>query len=274
MSQQVREGADAEEKFVEEMNRNKGDPRWKTLGFDDASSYYVVRVSTKKDSKIHDEKVACKSDAFVAKSEKAVEKFDLDEGDLEEYGLESVEGTGISIKKEVLKAKQWQKLAIDPFTKLFVNAELGAGISLYERKGANHDNIRESLECNRTIVEKWCGSVKAFEEFYCSMPGITKLDIAKLLDGKENDQTRAEIAIKIGGVADAKMKYMIDSDDVLAKKIFWGVGVFDEPFCASWVFEDGELKKTEGYIPTYYITTGNSRMKNWRIQIKSLKNSK
>ena len=271
MSQQVREGADAEEKFVEEMNRNKGDPRWKTLGFDDASSYYVVRVSTKKDSKIHDEKVACKSDAFVAKSEKAVEKFDLDEGDLEEYGLESVEGTGISIKKEVLKAKQWQKLAIDPFTKLFVNAELGAGISLYERKGANHDNIRESLECNRTIVEKWCGSVKAFEEFYCSMPGITKLDTAKLLDGEEDDQTRVEIAIKIGGVADARMKDMINSDDVLAKKIFWGVGVFEEPFCASWVFEDGELKKTEGYIPEYYITTGNSRMKNFNISIKESK---
>ena len=47
MSQQVRDGADAEKKLVEEMNRNKGDPRWKTLGFDDASSHYVVRVSTK-----------------------------------------------------------------------------------------------------------------------------------------------------------------------------------------------------------------------------------
>ena len=266
MSQQVREGADAEEKFVEEMNRNKGDPRWKTLGFDDASSHYVVQVSTYKDSEIHDRKVACKSDAFVAKSEKAVEKFDLDEGDLEEYGLESVEGTGISIKKEILKQKSWQKIGMDVVKKLFGNAELGAGISIYEQKGKKHKNLHESLECNRTIVEKWCGSVKAFEEFYRSIPGITKL-----LDGEEDDQTRAEIAIKIGGVADARMKDMINSDDVLAKKIFWGVGVFEEPFCASWVFEDGELKKTEGYIPEYYITTGNSRMKNWRIQIKSSK---
>ena len=67
------------------------------------------------------------------------------------------------------------------------------------------------------------------------------------------------------------MKDMINSDDVLAKNIFWGVGVFEEPFCASWVFEDGELKKTEGYIPAYSITTGNSRMKNYKISIKGSK---
>ena len=271
MSQQVRDGADAEKKLVEEMNRNKGDPRWKTLGFDDASSHYVVQVSTYKDSEIHDRKVACKSDAFVAKSEKAVKKFDLDEKDLKEYGLESVKGTGISIKKEVVKQISWQKIGIDAVRKLFVNAELGAGISLYELEGKNHASLHESLECNRAIIEKWCGSVKAFEEFYCSMPGITKLDIAKLLDGKEDDQTRKDIAKKIGEVADARMKDMIDNNDELAKKVFWGIGVFEEPFCASWVFEDGELKKTEGYIPEYYITTGNSRMKNFNISIKESK---
>ena len=58
------------------------------------------------------------------------------------------------------------------------------------------------------------------------------------------------------------------SENFPSKKIFWGVGVFEEPFCASWVFEDGELKKTEGYIPEYYITTGNSRMKNFTVAIK------
>lgn len=253
------------------MNKNKDDPRWKTLGFDDATSHYVVHVVTKKYSKVHDKKVSCKSDAFVAKSEKAVEKFDLDEKDLREYGLESVKGTGISIKKEVLKQIQWQKIGIDAVRKLFGDAELGAGISLYERKGTNHANLHESLECNRTIGERWCGSVKAFKEFYCSMPGITKLDIAKLLDGKEDDQIRKDIAKKIGEVADARMKDMIDNNDELAKKVFWGIGVFEEPFYASWVFEDGELKKTEGYIPEYYITTGNSRMKNFNISIKESK---
>jgi hypothetical protein len=31
------------------------------------------------------------------------------------------------------------------------------------------------------------------------------------------------------------------------------------------------MKKTEGYIPEYYITTGNSRMKNFNISIKESK---
>ena len=67
------------------------------------------------------------------------------------------------------------------------------------------------------------------------------------------------------------MKEMIDNDKELQKKIFWGIGVFEEPFCASYVFEDSKLRKTIGYTPKYSITTGNSRTKNFTIAIKGSK---
>ena len=41
MAQQVQEGADAEKNFVIEMNRNKNDSRWASLGFDDATNNYA-----------------------------------------------------------------------------------------------------------------------------------------------------------------------------------------------------------------------------------------
>ena len=67
------------------------------------------------------------------------------------------------------------------------------------------------------------------------------------------------------------MKNMINTNEELQKKIFWGIGAFVEPFCATWVFEDGKLRKTEGYLPKYSITTGNSRTENFKIEIKGSK---
>ena len=266
MSQKVKEGADAEKNFVKAMNRNKNDLRWKILGFDDATNYYVVRVTTQKDSKIHNKKVPCKSDVFVAKSEKTIEKFNLNEDDLEKYELTPVDGTGISIKKEDAKKIQWQKLGINAVREVFGNTEIGAGISLYERKGANHNSLHQSLEANRIIVEKWCGSVKSFEKFYENISGITDL-----LDNKVDDERRKAIAKKLGVNADTRMKDMINKDDELKKKIFWGKEVFEEPFCASWVFENSNLKITDNYYPKYSITTGNSRTKTFTIAIKDSK---
>jgi hypothetical protein len=266
MSKHVLEGADAEKKFVHEMNKNKNDSRWKSLGFDDSINNYAIRVSSTKFSKIHNKKIPCKSDVFIAKSEKPVDKFDLTENDLETFGLEQIKETGISIKKENAKNIQWQKLGIGAVKELFRNTELGAGISLYEREGSNHNNLLESLNKNKIIVEKWCDSIKVFEVFFKEVP-----DIQKLLDETESDDVRQEIAKKVGKVADTKMKNMINDDEKLQKKIFWGIGVFEDPFCASWVFEDGDVKKTEGYFPKFSITTGNSRTKNFTIAIKGSK---
>ena len=266
MSKQVREGANAEKKFVVEMNKNKNDPRWKILGLKDSINYYAIRVSTQKFSKIHNKKVPCKSDVFFAKSKKTIDKFELTEDDLKRYELEQVKFTGVSIKKDDVKNIQWQKIGIKGVKELFGNGELGAGISIYEKKGVNHKSLHESMETNQMIIKKWCNSIIQFEKFF---EDVT--DIVKLFDIKEKDKVRQEIAKKIGKIADAKIKNMIDTDEKLQKKIFWGIGVFEDPFCASWVFNEGKLQKTEKYYPKYSITTGSNRTKNYTIAIKGSK---
>ena len=185
---------------------------------------------------------------------------------METFGLEQIKETGISIKKENVKKIQWQKLGISAVKELFGNPELGAGISLYERKGTNHKTLQESLKANQTIVEKWCDSIKAFESFYHNIS-----DISKLFDSSESDEIRQEIAKKVGKFATSKMKHEIDGNEELQKKIFWGIGVFADPFCATWVFEDGKLKKTKSYVPKYSITTGSNRTENFAISIKGSK---
>lgn len=267
MSQQVQEGADAEKNFVTEMNKNKNDSRWKELGIEDAENYFAVRVNTQKMSKIHGKKVPCKSDVFIAKSEKNVDKFDLSEDDLENFELKPKSSTGISIKKKDAEKIQWQKLGIDAVRELFGNTELGAGISIYERQGSNHQNLSETMEANQTIVIKWCDSQENFEQYYeKEVPNISKL-----FDTTQNYEKRLEIAKEIGKIADKKMKKMIDDDKELQKKIFWGIEVFEEPFCATYVFEDNKLRKTEGYFPNYSITTGSNRTNIPTIAIKGSK---
>ena len=267
MSQQVRDGADAEKNFVTEMNENKNNSRWNELGIAETGKFFAVRVNTHKMSKIHGKKVPCKSDVFIARSEKNVDKFDLSEDDLENYELKPIPNTGISIKKKDATNIQWQKLGIDAVRELFGNTELGAGISIYERKGSNHQNLTETMEASQTIVKKWCDSKENFEKYYKKeVPNISKL-----FDTTQNNEERLEIAKKIGKIADKKMKEMIDNDEKLQKKIFWGIGVFEEPFCATYVFEDNKLRKTKGYFPNYSITTGSNRIETFTISIKGSK---
>lgn len=266
MSQYAKEGANAEKNFVIEMNNDNNDPRWRELGIEDAKNYFAIRVTTQKMSKIHGKQVFCKSDVFIAKSEKKFDNSYLTEEDLKQNGLEPVNDSGISIKKDDAKNIQWVKMTINTVKKLFGDAEIGAGISLYERKGTNDNSLDESMKKNMTIVEKWCDSIEAFESFYDDIS-----DISKLFDSSESDEIRQEIAKKVGKFATNKMKNEIDTNEELQKKIFWGIGVFADPFCATWVFEDGKLKKTKSYVPKYSITTGSNRTENFAISIKGSK---
>ena len=106
-------------------------------------SYDVLYFTT---TNIHGKKVPCKSDVFVAKSEKEVDKFHLTENDLENYGLEPVNATGISIKKDDAENIQWQKLGINAIGVLFGNTELGAGISLYETKRSEFNSMLKNVD--------------------------------------------------------------------------------------------------------------------------------
>lgn len=268
MSEYVKSGKTAEEDFVRMLNMKKTSNMWKSLSKDDPQILFAIRVITKKFSNIHEKKIPCKSDVFIAKGKinNAILKeknFFLNENDVRELNLTPELGTGISIKKPDATAIQWQKLGIKGVEKFFGYVELGAGISLYRQKGTNHNSVEYSLAQNELIVTKWCGGWEQFEKFFSK---INEIELLK--DNRVNSDKRCDIAKKVVKVANDRMMKMIDSNNTIQQKIFWGKEVFEEPFCASWVYENGSLQSTKDYFPKYAITTGNSRTENFNIAIK------
>lgn len=268
MSIYVKEGKKAEEDFVRMLNKEKMSNTWQKLSKGNTHGFFAIRVSTKKYSKVHKAKIFCKSDIFIAKGnidKKEMKKrnFFLDEEDVSIFGLQPQIGTGISVKKLDATAIQWQKLGIDGVGEIFGHTELGAGVSLYRQKGTNHNTVEESLEQNSMIVQKWCEGWERFERFY---PEIRDVNLLK--NRQVDSNKRCEIAKKIVEIADEKIKKQIDDNKEIQQKIFWGKGVFEEPFCASWVYENGDIQATKDYFPKYTITTGSSRTTKFNIAIK------
>lgn len=267
LSNFVEEGLSEEKNLVIALNSSKSDKMWSVITLENPEKYFAVRVSTKKYSTIHKKNISCKSDIFIAKGNVPEEEikrkgFLLQEKDAKEFNLEPQIESGISVKKPEAII-QWQKIGIKGFEKIFGHTELGAGVSLYRQRGINHDSVEYSLEQNSLIVEKWCGGWSSFEKFYSKINGIEVLK-----DKQVSSDKRCEVAKKVVKFADDEMRRKIDSDNILQQKIFWGKDVFEEPFCASWVYEKGILRSTKGYFPRYTITTGNSRTKNFNIAIK------
>ena len=240
---------------------------WQKLSKGNTHGLFAIRVSTKKYSKVHRRKISCKSDIFIAKGyvpEDEMKKrgFFLQEDDAKKFNLDPQKKSGISVKKPDAII-QWQKIGIKGFEEMFGHNELGAGVSLYRQKGTNHDSVEYSLEQNSLIVKKWCGGWERFEKFFSQIS-----EVGVLKDKQVGSDKRCEVAKKVAKFANDEIRRIIDSDNVMQQKIFWGREVFEDPFCASWVYENGTLLPTKDYFPNYTITTGNSRIKKFTVAIK------
>ena len=104
MSIHVEAGKKAEEQFVIELNGDKKDPRWQTLGIKNPEEYFAIRVTKKVPSKKLGHLANAKADVYIAsgKLEQSLledKKFFLTDDDVEDIGLSRKEGTGISVKR-------------------------------------------------------------------------------------------------------------------------------------------------------------------------------
>lgn len=237
--------------FVKGLNSNKKSKLWSALETNlGKEKLFAIHVTEHKRGKINESKIKPKADVYIAYGnvdQKYLEKRDfyLDESDVEKFGLKKIEFSGISIKR--VDSERYQILKMNPstFKKIFGSFELGAGASIYCKK-------KEELSKNISVLKGWRTNWEDFEKFFRFIHGIEKIK-----DQKIDPNIRLGIAKKVKGYATKKIEEMIRKNEEISKFVFQGIGNFEEPYTAHWLYEMGEMKKAG--IRSFTITTGSGR---------------
>jgi hypothetical protein len=244
----TKEGTAQEIEFVKLLNKKEDLNYWNTLSLD-PNNHYAIRVISKKYGKLNESKVLPKADAFIVKGAVPLDyleskEFFLDEKDVKKFALTSIGRSGISIKRADSKKYQIMKMSPSTFKKLFGSNILASGASIYCTKEV------EFIK-NRELLEGWGVLESEFIAYFNQ-----QLDI-NLLSATDTNSKEALKLIK--KFSNSKIAEIINSDKRISDFIFFGIGNFDEPFTAWWVFEYGEFKPN--YIIPFSVTTGSGRSK-------------
>jgi hypothetical protein len=244
----TKEGTAQEIAFVQQLNKKEDSALWQTLSIN-PNNHYAIRVTSKKYGKLNDAKVLPKADAFIAYGDVPLEylktkEYFLDEDDVVKFALRPKEQSGISIKREDSTKYQIMKMSPSTFKKLFGSNILASGASIYCTKEAE---FIKNLE----LLKGW--GVKE-DEFLSYFNSELRLDLTSVAD------TSAKEALKsIKKFSNTKIAKIINTNKTISDFIFFGIGNFDEPFTAHWLYEHAKLKPN--YIIPFIVTTGSGRSK-------------
>ena len=265
MSIHVEAGKKAEKQFVIDLNVDKKDPRWQTLGIKNTEEHFAIRVKRKVPSKKLGNLASPKADVYIAsgKLEQSLledKKFFLTDDDVEDIGLSRKEGTGISVKKPGSNTYTIHKWGPASFKKIFGSYELGAGISIYR-------NRSNELVKNDALLSGWKTSWKEFEDYFSDTDNIKMLK-----DESAKSDDRKEVAKKVGTYSKKIAEDKIKNDANISDHVFRGSNDFDEPYNATWLFAYGILVRA---IPfPFNVTTGSGRTKgNYTVVVKPVAES-
>jgi len=244
----TKEGTVQEIEFVQMLNRKVDLSFWETLSIDPLT-HYAIRVISKKYGKLNESKVLPKADAFIASGIVPLDyleskEFFLDENDVNIFNLTPVEQSGISIKRVDSKQYQIMKMSPSTFKKLFGSNILASGASIYCNKEI------EFIK-NSNLLEAWGISKDEFVNYFNEVLSINLISVT--------DATSKENLKLIKKFSNEKIAQVINSDKSILDFIFFGIGNFEEPFTAQWLYEYGEFKPN--YIIPFSITTGSCRSK-------------
>ena len=259
MSSYVSDGKNAEVDLVIELNKNKNDPKWTTLGVNSTSDHFAIRINRQVLSRTSNEKVNPKADMYVAYgdlSRSIIEKknFLLTDDDVEEFNLTRKPCTGVSIKRPDSKSYTIHKWTPNSFEKTFGSYNLGAGISIFRTKD-------EELNNNHKVLKGWKTSWKSFENYFSR---INNIELLK--DSNVPSEQRKIIAKEITELAKNMLYKRIETEKSIKDHIFFGSLDFDEPYNATWFYLNQELTQE---ISPFQITTGSGRTKgNYTVVIK------
>lgn len=230
-----------EKDVVSKFNKDKS--FIKIISSEELENIYAIHIISYKFGKVNEQNISCKADFFLAKgsipqNELIQKNYYLNEKDLLLYNLEPILNSGVSVKLDKSKYTIF-KMGVTTFEKLFTNNILAAGASIYCTK---------DFEKNESVLEGWNVSKEDFKRYY-----------SDIIDDCENYLLDKNILDRIKKRSNQEIKRAIESDKSLSDFIFKGIGNFEEPFTAHWLFENNELKKN--YEIPFQITTGSGRSK-------------
>lgn len=214
----------------------------------DSNKVLMIRVTTKQYSKLSNQKVMTRADAYAIKvlddrifNLLEANGFYLDEDILSNYQTyyEKLNNSGVSIKKDLSNSYQILKLTPNSFKELFGNYELGCGASLFCLR-------QDKLNKNIQLIDGWHTTIEKMSTFF------------ELFVINEEKLTHSiELCKEIKNFSTNKIKEKIDSSPALQKIIFNGIGIYEEPYSAYFFMQNNELH-TLKYLP-FTVTTGSGR---------------
>lgn len=240
----TKEGEEYEKEFCIRFNRR--DPTLDLSFIDlDIKDIYAVHVIGHKYSQNTQRNVKPKSDAFLVNLSQndfaniSKEEFYIKENSFVGNNIQFIKNSGISIKNKASKSFQWYKFTFDSFLKNFEDKFLFIGIQTFTRPNAIFKN--ESLLENFGISKD-----EYFEHFQ------------KFLDLDGCDETKYK---EIDKHCKNFIQREIKRNDSIRELVFSGKGVFEDPFYASYFFQDDVLKPLNSEECKFYLTTGSGRTK-------------
>lgn len=208
----------------------------------------LVRVTTKQYSKLSNQKVMTRADAYAIEilDERLFDvleenEFYLDENILAEYKsyYKFVACSGISIKIHDSTGYQLIKLTPNSFNQLFGSYELGAGASLFCQNP-------EELCKNSALIKGWNSDLEKMQEYF-SIFNISEKTITSSLELCKQ--------VKLYSVENITKK--IDNTPKIQQIIFNGMYIYEEPYVAYFFMQNNVIQVLK-YIP-YSVTTGSGR---------------
>ena len=136
------------------------------------------------------------------------------------------------------------KMSPSTFKKLFGSNILASGASIYCNKEVEFSK-------NSKLLEAWGVSEQEFIDYFNQQLNIELKSVTEATS-KEN----LKLIKKFSNNEIAKI---INTNKSISDFIFFGIGNFEEPFTAYWLFEHGEFKAN--YLIPFTVTTGSGRSK-------------
>ncbi len=208
----------------------------------------LVRVTTKQFSKLSNQRVMTRADAYAIKvADKRLynvleeNEFYLDEDILSVYTgyYQFIACSGISIKMSDSSSYNLIKLTPNSFNTLFDSFELGAGASLFCQ---NEDELPKNL----ALLNGWNTDVDKMQKYF-DIFNITERSIT----------SSANLCKQIKQYAIGIITNKIDTNTRLQQIIFNGMHIYEDPYIA-YFFMQGNIIKLLKCVP-YSVTTGSGR---------------
>ncbi len=244
----TKEGTAQEVEFVKKLNKREDLSYWDSLNLN-PNNHYAIRIITKKYGQLNELKVLPKADVFIVKGSVdsdylASKDCFLDENDVKKFNLEPIDFSGISIKRADSKQYQIMKMSPSTFKKLFGSNILASGASIYCNKEVEFSK-------NSKLLEAWGVSEKEFIDYFNQQLNIELKSVTKAT-------SKANLKL-IKKFSNDEIAKIININKSISDFIFFGIGNFEEPFTAYWLFEHGKFKAN--YVIPFTVTTGSGRSK-------------